>query len=188
MSQSHDSPESAIDLSTLWSLFNPAETLGGLADFRSVRSNEVGEPYRSLLDHHSHMTVAVESYFGAEVDVRVIQAIKNERWYAREILLSSQADHLIVQYGIVRLYFHFLAPEVWQEIESGQIPLGRVLINHNVMRQVERVGLWRVECGQTLARHFDVPAGAVTYGRTARIFCDSEPAIELLEIVRPCGE
>ncbi len=185
MSQSQDSPTSAIDLSTLWSLFNPAETLGGLADFRSVRSDEMGEPYRSLLDHHSHMTVAVESHFGSEVDVRVIQSIKNDRWYAREILLSSQADGSIVQYGIVRLYYHFLAPEVWHEIEGGQVPLGRVLINHDVMRQVERVGLWRVECGQTLAKHFEVPPHTVTYGRTARIFCDSEPAIELLEIVRP---
>ncbi len=55
-------PTSAIDLSTLWSLFNPAETLGGLADFRSVRSDEI-RAYRSLLDHHSHMTVAVESHF-----------------------------------------------------------------------------------------------------------------------------
>ncbi len=185
MSQSHDSPESAIDLSTLWSLFNPAETLGGLADFRSVRSDEIGEPYRSLLDHHSHMTVAVESHFGSEVDVRVIQSIKNDRWYAREILLSSQSDGSIVQYGIVRLYYHLLAPEVWREIESGHTPLGRVLINHDVMRQVERVGLWRVDCGKTLANHFEVPAHTVTYGRTARIFCDSEPAIELLEIVRP---
>jgi hypothetical protein len=60
-----------------------------------------------------------------------------------------------------------------------------VLIQHNVFRQVELIALWKVTAGAELARLLEIAPGTTTYGRTARIFCDGEPAIELLEIVAP---
>jgi hypothetical protein len=45
--------------------------------------------------------------------------------------------------------------------------------------------LLRVECGPVLAKLFGVPIGTTTYGRTALLYCDEDPAIELLEIVTP---
>jgi len=74
---------------------------------------------------------------------------------------------------------------VRQEIESRQIPLGRVLINHGVLRQVKLSHLWRVAPGDELWRLLDLSAPIETYGRTAIIYCDGDPAIELLEIVTP---
>jgi chorismate-pyruvate lyase len=185
MRHSIENPEPAVDLDQLLNLFYAPGEETHLGLFSSVEGEQVPPPYRKLLDHHSHMTVAVESHFNSPVDVRVIKTVKDDTWYAREILLATQSDGTVVQYGIVRLRYAFLAQAVWQEIESGAKPLGRVLIEHEVMRQVELVGLWQVQCGPSLANHFSVPKGKITYGRTARIFCDSEPAIELLEIVRP---
>lgn len=185
MLQSIETPEPAVDLEQLLNLFYESGQESNLGLFSSVEGEQVPQPYRKLLDHHSHMTVAVESHFGSPVDVRVVRTTKDDTWYAREILLATQSDGTIVQYGIVRLRFALLAEAVWHEIESGAKPLGRVLIEHEVMRQVELVGLWKVQCGALLASHFAVPKSELTYGRTARIFCDSEPAIELLEIVRP---
>jgi chorismate-pyruvate lyase len=185
MSSPIDSPKGAVDLSQLLSLFYTQAGERELGRFQELGSQQVPEPYRKLLDHHSHMTVAVESYFGSSVDVRVVQSAKDDVWYSREILLTTQSDGLVVQYGIVRLRYGVLAENVWQEIESGLKPLGRVLIDHDVLRQVELVGLWSVKCGSTLARLFATVPGTITFGRTARIFCDSEPAIELLEIIRP---
>lgn len=105
--------------------------------------------------------------------------------YSREIVLVAQKSRKVVQYGIVRLRCDLLQPAVWQEIRAGQTPLGRVLIHHNVFRQVELIALWKVTAGPALAKQLGMPQGAITYGRTARIFCDGEPAIELLEIVAP---
>lgn len=188
MNLSTDSSEPAVDLSQLLNLFYTEGTEHELGRFHGVSGSQVPEPFRELLDHHAHMTVAVESFFGSPVDVRVVRSKKDATWYSREILLAAQSNGLIVQHGIVRLRFGVLADAVWQEIEGGHKPLGRVLIDHDVLRQVELVALWRVECGPVIANHFTVEPGTTTYGRTARIFCDSEPAIELLEIVRPLGE
>jgi chorismate-pyruvate lyase len=185
MSLSIDSGEPAVDLSQLLNLFYATGEEHRLGVFRSISGQQVPAPYRKLLDHHSHMTVAVESHYQSPVDVRIVQTTKDDTWYSREILLESRASGLVVQYGIVRLRYGLLAEPVWREIEGGLKPLGRVLIEHGVLRQVELVGLWKVECGPVLGSHFEVAAGAITYGRTARIFCDAEPAIELLEIVRP---
>jgi hypothetical protein len=45
--------------------------------------------------------------------------------------------------------------------------------------------LYQVSCGPRLAEFFGVQQGDYTFGRTALIYCDREPAIELLEIVAP---
>ena len=66
-----------------------------------------------------------------------------------------------------------------------QIPLGRVLINHGVLRRVELSQLWKVVPGVDLCSLFKLDQAVDTYGRTAIIYCDGEPAIELLEIVAP---
>ena len=74
--------------------------------------------------------------------------------------------------------------EVRREIESRQTPLGRVLINHNVLRQVELVQLWRIMPGPDLRTQLAIPADVPTvYGRTALIHCNGQPAVELLEVV-----
>ena len=88
-------------------------------------------------------------------------------------------------FGIVRLHTQYLADNVRAEIESQKIPLGRVLIEHNVLRRVELGELWRVTPNVALQRHFRLDGPEVTFGRTAIIHCDEEPAIELVEIVAP---
>ena len=154
-----------------------------LGDFCSCET--IPAPYDQLLDHNKHMTVTVESYYGDAVDVEVHRTDRNANWYAREITLTTQQSKRIVQYGIVRLNVDALAPEVWKRIESQEIPLGRVLIEHNVLREVELCELWRVRAGQSLSSLLRIKNGDTVYGRTALIYCDGEPAIELLEIVSP---
>ena len=71
------------------------------------------------------------------------------------------------------------------EIESQNTPLGRILIEHNVMRQVQLISLWKVAPGEELRKLFGLADADVTYGRTALIYCNGVPAVELLEIVAP---
>ncbi|NCY03420.1 MAG: hypothetical protein EBX36_11065, partial [Planctomycetia bacterium] len=87
--------------------FGGGEAFGAI---RAVRSEDVPEPARGLLDHRSHMTVAMERFHGTQVRLRVVAT--NERqgpgagdagggdarrpgqrpWYAREILLETPDD------------------------------------------------------------------------------------------------
>lgn len=148
------------------------------------------------------MTVTVEAHHRCAVDVHVERTRygeisgnelgrkrskngPNRSWYAREITLHRITDRRPVQYGIVRLYQDLLAPDVWEEIRSEQTPLGRVLIEHNVLREVQLCGLWQITAGKPLANLLWQTSGSLLYGRTALIYCDRQPAIELIEIVVP---
>jgi chorismate-pyruvate lyase len=159
-----------------------------LGSFERVESGTVPEVYRDLLDHSKHMTVTVESHHADRVDVDVLRSDIVQQIYRREILLKTHRSGCVVQYGIVRLNTKYLADSPRNEILAQEKPLGRVLIEHNVLREIELFDLLRVECGPVLADFFDVEPGTVTYGRTAIIHCDHEPAIELLEVVRPESE
>jgi chorismate-pyruvate lyase len=193
-----------VDLSELISQFYASpETL---AKFQSVPS--VPAPFDELLDHNHHMTVTVERFHGDLVNVIVhrsrsvcesgesvwhsdpamtaaqrLVTAKSTVSYSREITLATQGSGDVVQYGIVRLNPAMLKREVWLEIAGGKIPLGRVLIEHNVLRSVQLCKLWKVESGIALSQFLGTDVGEIVYGRTALINCDGKPAIELLEIV-----
>lgn len=171
------------DLQTLTGLFYSSRD--ELGRFIEVSVEEIPEPYRRLLAHNDHMTVAVEDYHGGPVDVRVLRRQATESHYAREILLVRQSDAVVVQYGIMRVNFAYLPVEVQAKILGEQTPLGRILIEHDIHRRVQLFSLRRVELGQELSHHFQHSPGTITYGRTALIECNGVPAIELLEIVSP---
>ena len=89
----------------------------------------------------------------------------------------------MIQYGIVRLNLDYVGQDARREIESEQIPLGRVLITHNVLRNVRLLSLWKVTPGEELRKLFGLDTPETCYGRTALIYCNGVPAVELLEIV-----
>jgi len=154
-----------------------------LGEFTEVVADKVPEPSRSLLAHDHHMTVTVEEHHQSPVDVVVLQSRTDGDHYSRKILLTRQSDDKVVQYGIVRLNLAVLSPEVRAEIEAKQIPLGRILINHDVLRVVKLLSLFEIKCGPDLAKGIGFEEGQTCFGRTALIYCDGSPAIELLEIV-----
>ena len=171
------------ELKALVHLFYPS--LGDLGEFREVAENEMPDVPRKLLWHDAHMTVAVESHHGVTVDVSVLNKHVTTSHYSRRILLSRQSDGRVVQFGIVRLNLTFLEEHVRQEIESETTPLGRILIEHDVLRDVRLLSLWRIEPGSDLVKMFGLDKPETCYGRTALIYCNGLPAVELLEIVTP---
>lgn len=184
MSEVAFSDDSRIDIRDLLNEFY-GEPVGHsqLGEFDSVQ--EVPAPYDALLDHHAHMTVTVESHYAEKVSVVVHRCKRTDAWYSREITLVTEHTGRIVQYGIVRLDTQALDDHVWKQIESQETPLGRVLIDHNVLREVQLCGLWEIQAGASLAELMNLGLGSQVYGRTALIYCDRKPAIELLEIVAP---
>lgn len=176
-------PPTTADLDTLVGLF--FDRADDLATFSPRHHTQVPIAYRRLLAHTGHMTVTVEDRHAASVDVEVLQVERTQTHYSRKILLRRQPDRRVVQFGIVRLALDALELPTREEIFSERIPLGRVLIEHGIMRAVQLLGLWEVTCGRGLAAHFGTEVGHTTFGRTALIYCNSEPAVELLEIVAP---
>jgi chorismate-pyruvate lyase len=171
----------APDLDTLLHLFYQDTAEFGVIE--AISAADMPTVGRKLLDHEHHMTVTVEEHHHCEVDVQVLETLFTGQAYSRKILLTKQTDSTVVQFGIVRLNFEFLATHIQQEIRAENTPLGRILINHNVLRRVELAQLWKIQVGQDLAELFRVSPNTIVYGRTAWIYCNGEPAIELLEVV-----
>lgn len=196
--------EELVDLVHLF--FDSTEQLG---QFDWKTPEECPQVYRDMLAHTAHMTVTVERRHDCEVTVEVLESKLTEEHYLRKILLRRTSDHRVVQFGIVRLKLAALRPEVRDEIMAQQTPLGRVLIKHDVLRHVKLNAVWEVRCAPALVKYFEldersqssavgvnrsanqssndgsVVSTPVTFGRTALIYCDGEPAVELLEIVAP---
>jgi len=154
-----------------------------LGVFSEIKPEDMPTAEEGLLNHDRHMTVTVESFHNSPVDVKVLETEITNTHYARKILLERQSDHAVVQFGLVRLNLSVLPDDVRAEIESEQTPLGRVLINHNVMREVMLLSLWEIAPNEELRNHLRLEPGELCYGRTAFLYCNSIPAIELLEIV-----
>ena len=89
------------------------------------------------------MTVTVETFHKSPVQVAVLERQVTQSHYARKILLSPRADGSVVQFGIMRVNFGY--PSRWCAAKSRpeDTPLGRVLIQNNVLRSVHLAGLSR---------------------------------------------
>lgn len=171
------------ELHSLTNLFPEREAL--FQNAKHIPSSLTPEPYKTMLVHEHHMTVAMETFHHSTVDVRILDRLHDGDLYARKILLLKHGTETVVQFGIVRFHLNYVTEAVRQEILGGNIPLGRILINHNVLRHIDLGAILEIAAGPALARHFEMPVGRVTYGRLATIFCNHQPAVDLLEISAP---
>jgi hypothetical protein len=170
------------NLRTLFGLFPPGDDM---PECEYVPGDEVPSPYRELLVHEHHMTVTVEAHHGDLVNVNVLAYRLDGDTYARKILLTLQKTGRVVQFGIARVHLQYTSPAVRAEILARKTPLGRILIQHDVLRRIEPTAYLRVLPGPHLKKWFGIDKSRTTYGRLAFIHCNEQPAIELLEIVAP---
>ena len=140
--------------------------------------------YRLLDAHQDHMTVALEAHHDALVNVHVVDEWRDEASYARCSVLSRQTDGATVQFGIMRIWMGDLPAAAQKEITAKKTPLGRVLIRHNVLREVELITFWEIVPAPMLRKHLQLSDDSPYYGRSALILVDERPTVQLLEIVR----
>jgi chorismate-pyruvate lyase len=175
-------PITAPDFDALYHLFRD---LADKPHAELIPAENVPEPYRELLVHTHHMTVTVERYYGEPVNVRVLDHWREGDEYARKILLTLAHRGDVVQFGLVRIDLSVCPPRVREAILSGQVPLGRALIENDMLRRIEPTGFLRVYPGPVMAGWFGCPEGTETYGRLGVIYTGEHPVIEVLEILAP---
>lgn len=171
------------ELNALIGLFPEEESLVLQADH--IPRDLTPEPYKSLLVHGHHMTVTMEEFHQSPVDVRVLEQRQAGSLYCRKITLVKSGTDQVVQFGIVRFNFDFVTTEIRDEILKGQTPLGRILINYNVLRHIDLGAIVKLVTGPGLCRYLNTSQGTTTYGRMATIFCNHRPALDLLEVSAP---
>ena len=143
---------------------------------RAVTSSQTSADRLSRVSLDSLIAV----YYSDPKELGAFQSVSATATPAGYNHLLNHNHHMTVTVEILRD-----PAQGFAEILEEKKPLGRVLIEHQVLREIELFDLVRVTCGSALARLFSVAEGTTTFGRTAMIYCDREPAIELLEIVAP---
>ncbi len=133
------------------------------------------------------MTVTVEAHHGSLEDVKVQHVCQRGDSYARMILLALQSTGKIVQFGIVRIHLQFCDEQVRHEILAENKPLGRILIEHDVLRRIEPTAFLRITPGPVMMKLVRYHAAANNVWPLALIHCNDQPAVELLEIVAPAN-
>ncbi len=180
-------PETCVnpleELSQLSSLFPDGDQLFDRVEH--IPSSTTPDPYKSLLVHEHHMTVAMEDFHQCSVDVQVVYEALEDPLYIREILLTKVGTSEVVQFGLVRFDLTYVTPAVKAEILAKQLPLGRVLIRHNVLRHIDLGAILRITPGPALRKHLHLNDSQPVYGRMATIFCNGHPAVDLLEVAAP---
>jgi chorismate-pyruvate lyase len=151
-----------------------------------VAADDVPHPYHKLLVHTHHMTVTVEDFYRSPVDVRVLACRREGNEYARKILLTLKEDaRRVVQFGLVRINLAVCPEPVRNAIIEGKTPLGRILIEHNMLRRIEPLAFLRVTLGPVMTEWFHAAPGTETFGRIGVIYTGKRPAVEVLEILAP---
>jgi chorismate-pyruvate lyase len=158
--------------------------LAELGRFEPASVDQLPADAQALLAHTDHMTVSHESFHHSQVSLQALDEWRDEASYARASLLSRQSDGAVIQFGIMRIWLADLPADAQHEITSKRAPLGRVLIEHNLLRDVELITLWEIKPGPVLQKHLGVGETATIFGRTAQILVDERPTVQLLEIVK----
>ena len=171
------------ELNSLIGLFPSEEAMILQADH--IPRDLTPEPYKELLVHGHHMTVTMENFHGSPMEVRVHEQRQEDNLYLRKITLVKAGSDHIVQFGIVRFNFDYVTAEIRDQILRAEIPLGRILIEYNVLRHIDLGAIVKLTAGPGLAKHLNMDVGQATYGRMATIFCNHRPALDLLEVSAP---
>ena len=150
-----------------------------------IEPSDVPQPYRDLLVHDGHMTVTLEDHHGSRVRVEPYSVHQQGDLYGRLLDLRSEHSGEVVMTGILLFNLSICSPEVRELIIGEQVPLGRILIEHKILRRLTSETFLRVESQDPLVSRFELPSPATAYGRLATIFYEGQPAVDLLEIVRP---
>src|SRR4029079_13462248 len=117
------------------------------------------------------------------VEIEALDEWQDESSYARASVLRRQTDGQVIQFGVMRIWLGDLPTAAQEEITSKRYPLGRVLIRHNLLREVAVLGLWRIEPGPVLRKHLGLDGKTPIYGRSAQILVEERPTVQVLEIV-----
>lgn len=149
-----------------------------------VQAAQMPDSFRRLLVHNDHMTTTLGEYYGAPVGLQVLQFAHHEPYYSRKILLVLPPADTVVEFGIVRLDLSAMAREVRAQIVARDKPLGDILIEHDVLREIQPRWYFRFTHPSPALQSFGPPDIGEAYGRVGVIHYEGRPAIELLEIVR----
>jgi chorismate-pyruvate lyase len=151
-----------------------------------VGGDEVPEPYRSLLVHTRDMTPTLESAYGGNIQLRVLQAGLAGQVLSREVVLTPEGSATPVAFGVIKINLEHLPEAVRRLVLEGKQPLGAVLRSEGIEHASHPDRYIRVAADPLILRALDLNTPCVLYGRRNVITDAAERTLaHVVEILPP---
>ena len=161
----------------------------GLAILRAIVAGErrgaVLAQLRRPGCHHTEQDIiqALTGTWREEHLFVLAQSLDLYDFYSRKIFLTRGNRSESVELGVVRMDLRCVEQLARQEILQGRQPLGAILVRHKLLLRIEPRWYLKFPAGSPVLSWMGYPRQGPFFGRIGTIYCNDEPAIELLEIV-----
>ena len=155
----------------------------GVTRAKILEAEELDEPYRTLLAHDRDMTGTLETYFKQTMTLRVhIKKIEGDSLY-RQVSLICANDGRPAEFGAIRIDLSCFDEETRGLVAACEIPLGRVLREHDVAYVSNPSAYLEVSPDELLGEALGVTHGPL-YGRKNELTMPDGRAIaQIIEIL-----
>ncbi len=151
-----------------------------------VKSDEMPEPYRSLLVHESDMTPTLEKHHGGEIHIRVLSRHNFENEYFRKVVLLLNGSEKPVEYGAIKIVLDLFPHDAQQEILKEHRPLGTILRDYKIPHGSRPSSYLTVAADEEIGAALKLTGTPTLYGRRNTLVDPwDRPLAEIVEILPP---
>jgi hypothetical protein len=151
-----------------------------------VFPRQMPEPYRGLLAHHRNMTPTLEAYHRSPLFVERLHVLPGDAETTREIILRTETDEKVVEYGASRIFFPGLTSKAIGLVEDGRLPLGTVLLSCDCRHTVEPSGFFKIKPTPFFVDLLGASPSVSLYGRRNQLVAlDGTLLAEVCEVLPP---
>jgi hypothetical protein len=153
---------------------------------RRMAGADLPLPYRDLLVHRQDMTSTLEAFIGATLHVRVLEKQESESHLTRQVVLVSDDDGSIAEFGAIRIQLGPFEPAARAEILACRFPLGTILNRHGITYVCRPTAYFVFESDEIARRAFGLDGAHTLYGRHNLLLGLNETMLaEVVEILPP---
>ncbi len=172
-------------------LVHPLEEFYALAGlslppWQRVESEEVPEPYHTLLVHQNDMTPTLERFHGDTIHLRVLGRRRKGGEYFREVVLLLNGTEKPVEFGAIKIYLDRFPAPARELILAERRPLGTILRECAITHDSRPKAFLKVASDKLIASVLGFTGAHVLWGRCNTLLNPAgELLAEIVEILAP---
>lgn len=157
-----------------------------MPSFESVKPEDMPEPYRHLLVHDADMTGRLTDFHGEALALRVLEKDSLRGVLVRRVVLYGHKSGKEVEFGEILIYLNRFESGVRALIEAGKLPLGGILVDHQVEFISSPSHYLKVVTDEMIAECLATSVRMELYGRKNKLTnFAGEVLAEIVEILPP---
>ena len=159
-----------------------------LPPMASIDGSEVPEPYRSLLVHTGDMTPTLETAYGRNIRLRVLQRTLADNVLSREVALVPEGQAAPVAFGFIKINLDHFSEQARQLVLECRQPLGAILRSQAIAHTSHPDTYIRLTADPLIGWALRLTEPCVLYGRRNVIVDATERTLaHVVEILPPAN-